>query len=174
MDGPVVAAAKAAVDAGSPNALLPFVPAAAEDEVKAAFERAMAARKQGEAAREVADRWLFETVVRLHRAGEGAPFTGLKPAGLGHGPVVPVAERALESGHPERLVALLTDTIQEEVMRRFDEAMRLKGGANGDIEANRRYVEAMLGLQGWSHRLYEAARSTAHGARPSAHGSGSG
>jgi Family of unknown function (DUF6448) len=47
--------------------------------------------------REVADRYFFETVVRVHRAAEGASFTGLKPAGLDVGPIIPVAERAIES-----------------------------------------------------------------------------
>lgn len=159
MDGPVVTAANAAIEAASPDPVLPFVPKWAEDEVKAAFERTLVARKQGDAAREVADRWFFETVVRLHRAGEGAAFTGLKPAGLGHGPVVPVAERALESGHPERLVTFLTETIEDEVMRRFDAAMRLQS-VDGDNDARRRCAEAMLGFEAWSQRLYEAARST--------------
>jgi hypothetical protein len=56
----------------------------------------MKARHEGPASREVADRHFFETVVRLHRAGEGAPYTGLKPAGLDVGPVIPVAEHGLQ------------------------------------------------------------------------------
>jgi hypothetical protein len=34
---------------------------------------------------------------RLHRPGEGAPYTGLKPAGQDFGPVIPAAEHAIES-----------------------------------------------------------------------------
>jgi tetratricopeptide (TPR) repeat protein len=37
-------------------------------------------------------------VVRIHRAGEGAPYTGLKPAGLSEGPIIPIAEKAIEIG----------------------------------------------------------------------------
>jgi hypothetical protein len=159
LDGPVVTAAKAAIAAASPDPVLPFVPRESEDEARAAFERTMEARKQGEPACDVADRWFFETVVRLHRIGEGAPFNGLRPAGLGHGPVVPVAERALEAGHPERLAALLTDVVEEQVMRRFDEVLRLRSRVDGDINAHRRYVEAMLAFETWSHRLYETATS---------------
>ena len=44
-------------------------------------------------ARELADRYFFETLVRIHRAGEGAPYTGLKPAGRDLGPAVPAAVR---------------------------------------------------------------------------------
>ena len=73
------------------------------------------ARKGDPAAREVADRYLFETVVRVHRAGEGAPDTGLKPAGLDEGPVIPVAEKAIETGSPDALIKTLTDTLRQEM-----------------------------------------------------------
>jgi hypothetical protein len=73
---------------------------AGEAEVTEVFEKVINARVQSSEAREVADRHFFETVIRIHRAGEGAPFTGLKPAGLGHGPVDPVAEKAVETGSP--------------------------------------------------------------------------
>jgi hypothetical protein len=57
-------------------------------------------------AKDVVDRHFLETVVRIHRAGEGAPFTGLKPAGLGHGPVLPMAQKAIETGSAGGLVML--------------------------------------------------------------------
>ena len=137
------------------------IPADGEEEVRAAFESAIAARDAGTAAETVADRWFFENVVRVHRAGEGAPYTGLKPAGLGHGPVVPVAERAFERGDCDELAALLRDVVEQEVRRRFEHAVSL-APANGDVEAHRRHVEAVLGLEVWSHKLYAAATSAAH------------
>jgi hypothetical protein len=110
MDGPVVEAAIKALDSGDVSAVLPFVPEEGEAEVTVAFKKVLKARVQSPEAREVADKHFFETVVRIHRSGEGAPFSGLKPAGLGHGPVVPVAEKAIEGGSPEELVKLLTNT----------------------------------------------------------------
>jgi hypothetical protein len=94
MDGPVVTAAERALEAKDANLALAYVPKDGEDEVTRAFEAALRIREQGSSVREVADLHFFETVVRVHRAGEGAPYTGLKPAGLEHGPVIPVAERA--------------------------------------------------------------------------------
>jgi hypothetical protein len=146
------------------DVVLPFVPKSGEEEVRSVFDAVLSARRQGGAAAEVADRHLFETVVRIHRAGEGAPFTGLKPAGLGHGPVVPVAERAIETGSPEALAGLLRKALDEEVAKRFEELMALKARTNGDVEANRRYVEAMLGLEVWAHGLHESIRGRHHGA----------
>ena len=91
LDGPVATAARDALMSGDVDLVLPFVPADAEAEVRAAFDLAAKARAMGGEAAEVADRWFFETAVRVHRAGEGAPYTGLKPAGLDVGPVIPAA-----------------------------------------------------------------------------------
>jgi hypothetical protein len=163
MDGPVVRAAEQALEAGDPTGLLAFVPEQGEDEVTEAFEAALRIRDEGPAVREVADLHLFETAVRVHRAGEGAPYTGLKPAGLDHGPVIPIAERAIDTGSPEELVALLTGRLEDEVRTRLHHVMELKAAANGDLDANRAYVSAMLDLQVWSHGLYLAAQAGAHG-----------
>lgn len=89
MDGPVVKAAARALAESDAALVLPYVPREGEDEVKEVFGKTVALRGQGDEAREVADRYFFETVVRIHRAGEGEPFTGLMPAGLDHGPVIP-------------------------------------------------------------------------------------
>ncbi len=165
MDGPVVRAARAALEAGDVGLALPYVPAAAEADVTRAFERATAARALGADAREVADLYFFETVVRLHRAGEGAPYTGLKPAGLGDGPVVPVAEQAIETGSPDALATLLAGTVDAEVRERFERVQRLKADAGRSVADARAYVEAMLGLQVYAHHLYECARAAAHEGR---------
>jgi hypothetical protein len=81
--------------------VLPFVPEEGEAEVKDVFQRTLRVRALDDEAREVADRLFFETVVRVHRAGEGAPYTGLRPAGLSFGPVIPLAETAVETGTAE-------------------------------------------------------------------------
>jgi len=97
-DGPVVKAAKRALKTGNLNYVLIWIPRESEKELKGVFERTLRARKTGKDAQDVADDWFFETAIRLHRAGEGAPYTGMKPAGLSEGPVVPRAEKAIETG----------------------------------------------------------------------------
>ena len=163
LDGPVVVAAKHAIEAGRVDLVLPFVPADGEAEVTRAFEETVALRGQSPEVAAFADRWFFENVVRIHRAGEGAPYTGLKPAGLDVGPVIPAAERALETGSPDELVGLLHDVITEQVKHRLDHALQRKAGADAGVPQAREYVEAMLGLQVWSHKLYLAALASAHG-----------
>lgn len=169
LDGPVVKAALQALEARDVELVLPFVPKEGEAEVRHGFEQMLRVEPLGLDAKELADTWFLENVVRIHRAGEGAPYTGLKPAGLGHGPVVPVAERAIETGQPEELVRLLTGMVEEEILKRFEHLMHLKAHANGGVEANREYVTAMLGLEVWSHSLYEALHASAHEAHQHEH-----
>ncbi len=162
MDGPVVKAAARALEEKDVGLVLPYVPKDGEGEVKRRFASVVELRGQGDQARELADLHFFETVVRLHRAGEGEPFTGLKPAGLDPGPVIPVAERAIETGSADELVSVLCDAVAERARTQLQAVLELGERANGDIGANREYVSAMLGLQVWAHRLYECAESAPH------------
>lgn len=162
MDGPVVKAARAALAADDVRLALPYVPKEGEAEVIAAFEKVRDAVRQGGAAREVAELYFFETVVRVHRAGEGAPFTGLKPAGLGEGPVIPMAEAAVESGSAEELIDFLAGMLRERVAAKLAEVTRLKARAGGTVDEAREYVEAMLGFIVNAHALYECLIEDPH------------
>jgi uncharacterized protein DUF6448 len=78
LDGPVVRAAARALSERNIDLILPFVPEQGELEVREAFEEALGVERLAPEARRLADDWFFENVVRIHRAGEGAPYTGLK------------------------------------------------------------------------------------------------
>lgn len=162
LDGPVVTAARHALDHDDVDLVLPYVPAEAEAEVKNAYDRTTRARPQGAEAREIADLWFYETVVRLHRAGEGAPYSGLKPAGLEVGPVIPIAERAIRDEDPTPLIEALTEIVRDETLRRFHDMTERKQHATHDVATARRYVTAMLGLQVWAHQLAVAAQADPH------------
>lgn len=154
MDGPVVTAAKRALETRNVNLIFPWVPKKAEPELKKSFEKTLHVRKQGKEAKELADYWFFETAVRLHREGEGAPYTGLKPAGLDRGPVVPRAEKAIEKGNPKEVVEFISHTVEEELQKRFKNAMVKKKYDENNVDAAREYVQAMLGFVLYSHHLY--------------------
>jgi hypothetical protein len=163
MDGPVVTAAIKALETKNVDVILPYVHEDGEQEVREAFDKVLPLHYDGAAGREVADRYFFETVVRVHRAGEGATYTGLKPAGLDMGPVIPAAERAVATGSPDELLGLLEGIVCAETLKRFDRAMRLKAHAQGPVDEAREYVEALLGLQVWAHRLAQCASQEPHG-----------
>jgi hypothetical protein len=154
--------AKKALETGNVKFILPYVPKESEGEVIAAFNKVLPLHQQPNGAHEIADMFFFETVVRLHRAGEGAPYTGLKPAGLDEGPVIPIAENAIEAGSVEELKMTLTHIIADEVEKRFEHMQHLKQHADESVDMTREYVESMLGLQVWSHKIYLTATAEAH------------
>lgn len=162
MDGPVVTAARRALEKEDVSLILPYVKESVSGELKSAFEKALRVRGLNAAAREVSDLYFYETAVRLHRAGEGAPYTGLKPAGLDVGPVIPVAEKSIEVDSPDALISLLTDAMRHEVQHRFEHMQHLRDHRSGDVAREREYVEAMLGLQVYSHQLYQAMKAAPH------------
>ena len=157
LDGPVVAAARQALEAEDVDRVLPFVPTDGEDEVRAAFDLARKARVQGAEAREVADLYFFDTAVRVHRRGEGAPHTGLKKAGLDVGPVIPLAEQAVASGDPQPLVDFLQCSVGEEARFRLTHVRALQAEAGTGLPAARAYTSAMLGFLVWAHKLWKGA-----------------
>lgn len=165
LDGPVVGAAREALEAGDVALVLPFVLERDEEDVRAAFTAVMPVRAMGDQARVVADQLFFETVVRIHRAGEGAPYTGLKPSGTPVSPVIPIAEEAIATGSTDRLTTYLIGVLQDELNRRLSRVSTLVANKDRSVADARRYVEAMLGFEVYSHSLLKAlsAHDAHHG-----------
>lgn len=162
LDGPVITLAREALKSGNVNLVLPWVRAEDEQQIRRAFDHALAVRKLGAEARELADTHFFETLVRVHRASEGAPYIGLKPAGLDLGPAVPAADKALEDGAIENVVKLLTDAVRAGVHRHFHAAMRRKQFAVDDVPAGRAFVEAYVPYVHYVERLWQTATRAEH------------
>ena len=172
MDGPVIKAAKKALDTGNVNLVLIWVQKKDEAEIKKAFEKTLAVRKLSSEAKELTDMYFFETLVRIHRAGEGAPYTGLKPAGLDLGSAVPAADKALQDGSAEPLLKLLTDTIKDGVLEHFNEVTVKKNYNQDDVEAGREYVKGYVEFVHYVERIYESAKKPAEGHYPESETSG--
>jgi hypothetical protein len=168
LDGPVVAAAKKALESGKVNPVLIWIQKKDEQTIKDAFNKTLAVRKLDPKAKELADMYFFETLVRAHRAGEGAPFTGLKPAGRDLGPAIPAGDKALVDGKLEPLAKLLMKTLETGLHGQFEQAMSRKKFKADDIEAGRKYIEAYVQYIHYVERLYEAAKASAPGHHPEA------
>ncbi|MFB3818326.1 MAG: DUF6448 family protein [Candidatus Methylomirabilales bacterium] len=167
IDGPVATAAVRALDAKNVNLVLPFAPAEAEEEITAAYEQALVVRAKGPEAKALADRYFMETVVRLHRAGEKAAYTGLKPAGRDFGPAIPAAEKALASGELKPLVELLAHQVEHGLAEQFEHARHAGHGAvepksKADVPAARKRVSAELGFVGYAEGIYQATKGGHH------------
>jgi hypothetical protein len=153
LEGPVVKAAKIALEKGDITPVLKWVKKEHEKEIHEVFKKTMAVRAKGPEAKELADMFFFETLVRLHRAGEGAPYTGLKP-GEAVEPIIAEADKALESGSADKLVKLVTDAVAKGISERFSHAKETKKHADENIEAGRKFVEAYVEFTHYVERLY--------------------
>ena len=168
LDGPVVNLARQALAKGDVKIILPWVAADKETEIRKAFDLATTVRSKGEKEKELADMYFFETLVRVHRAGEGAPYTGLKPAGLDMGPAIPAADKALETGNPQELLKLINGKVHDGIHKYFVAAREKKAHAGDSVEAGRAYVQAYVPYLHFVERLYNDAVT------PIAHGTGEG
>lgn len=163
LDGPVVTAARKALDSNQVERALAWVPATEEGALREAFRKAREVRKLGGEAQALADQYFFETLVRIHRAGEGAPYTGLKPAGRDLGPAIPAADAALRTGKLEPLEKLLTKDMEKGLKETFEAARKRSHFPPTDIARGRQYVTAYVEYIHFVERLHEAARRPAHG-----------
>jgi hypothetical protein len=166
LDGPVVKAAQKALETGDVHRVLIWVQKQDETDLKEAFQKTLAVRQLSPEARELADRYFFETLVRLHRAGEGAAYTGLKPAGRDLGPAIPAADKAIEDASAAALLHLLTATLHEGLLDQFTHVMATKAFGTEDVEGGRAYVQAYVAFIHYVERSYETLKHPAHGHFP--------
>ena len=143
LDGPVAVEATAALESGDPAALVKWVQPQYEDEISAAFAQARAVRGLGPEAQELADKYFLETLIRLHREGEGAPYTGLKPAGQIEPPVA-AADRALADGSVDELAASIGNAAEQAVREHFERLTEAARHKDESTEAGREFVEAYV------------------------------
>jgi len=158
LNGPVVADARKALALGDVTPLLKWVAADDEELIRTAFQKTLDVRKLGTQARDLADMYFFETLVRIHRAGEGAPYTGLKP-GTAVDPAVALADKALESGSVDKLVNILTDATAKGIRERFQQALKVKKHADESVDAGREFVEAYVIFTHYVEGLHSKIKS---------------
>lgn len=166
LDGPVVTLARKALDTGNVNLVLPWISSDDEPEIRQAFDHTQSVRKLGPEAKHLADTYFFETLVRVHRASEGAPYAGLKPAGLDLGPAIPAADKALDAGSIEAVEKLLTDAIRKGLREHFQATINQRKFGPNDVAAGRLYVEAYVPYIHYVEGLWEAATTSAKGHYP--------
>lgn len=157
LGGPLIPEAKAALEKGVETPVLKWVKKSDEAQVKAAFAKAVRVRSQGPDARSLADQYFLETLVRLHRAGEGAPFTGIKdePAD----PVAAMSDKALADGSAEELIAKFQAHLAAAVREKFHRALEASKRKDASVKDGREFVEAYVIYTHYLEALHAAVAS---------------
>jgi hypothetical protein len=158
MNGPVVKAAQKALETGNVNLVLVWIQKKDEVEIKKAFERTLAVRKLSPLAKDMADMYFFETLVRIHREGEGEPYTGLKPADTEVEPGIAMADQAVDKGSAEELVKNLNETVEKSLHTLFAAVKEKKGYKQDNVDAGREYVGAYVTFIHYVEQLYQSAQ----------------
>jgi len=164
LDGPVVEDARKALTARDVTPVLKWVQAKDEKSVRAAFAKAVAA--QGKKQQQAAEKKFFESLVRIHRAGEGAPFSGLKPAGEVE-PVIVQADRALHDSSPVAVISMVTDTVSRGIRQRYEKVAEALKHKDESVQQGREYVAAYVEYTHYIERIQQDAEAkAAHHAAP--------
>jgi hypothetical protein len=164
--GPVATAAHQALEKKDVKLILPYVQPESETELIAAFKQALEVRKAGGTAKELADRYFIETAVRLHRTGEGAPYTGVTDE------ITPkailVADQAMATGSLDETYKLLDQQIKKGIQEKYEAVLHTREEAErlGTVEAHRERVEAELMFEKYIYELSTVASA----AQPHAEG----
>jgi len=166
LDGPVVNTARIALEKNDVTPLLKWVPAEDEKEIQEAFKKTLAVRVKGAEAKELADLYFFETLIRIHRAGEGAPYTGLKP-GEAVDPAVALSDKAIEIGSVDKLVEVLTKAMAEGIREKFQNASETRKHAADSVAAGREFVRSYVIFTHYVEGLHTLIKETGgqHGER---------
>ena len=143
-EGPAVKDGRKALETGNINYALKWIPADAEVELRDVFEKALKVRTLGAEAAELADRLFLETMVRIHRMGEGVGFTGIQPVGTQIDPVVKAADEAIALGSDADLLPMVSQERRVELDKRFQGALAIKDFDVDDVAAARRYIAAYV------------------------------
>jgi hypothetical protein len=161
MGGQVVKAAEQALAAGNVNLVFAWIQRDDEPEIRAAFSLTQAVRKLNPEAGQLADRYFFETLVRLHHAGEAPPYTGLQPAGGDLGPGIP-ADKAIENGSVDALAKMFSDAAENGAKKRFQENAARQKFAKDDVAAATEYVKKYVEFVHYVEGLHEDIRRGGH------------
>lgn len=163
MDGPVIKDAKIAIEKNNINYILKWIQPQDENELKDAFLLTMKVRILSPDATVLADKYFFETLVRLHRSGEGVPFTGVKPSGTPIDEKILAADKSIEMGNLSPLEGLVPKESIPELEKRFNKVMSLKNYDANNIKAGRAYIESYVQFFKFAEGEEEGHAASGHG-----------
>lgn len=161
-DGPVIQDALKAFEKNNVEFVLKWVEAEHEAEIKNLFAKTAALKEEDQEVYQIVEQYFLETLVRLHREGEGAPYTGLKPAGS-TAPIIAMADHALEVNGVDELLGKLNNHIRQVIREKYEKAADLKKVKDESVEKGRAYVAAYVDYTHTLEGIEAAMLNGAHG-----------
>ena len=158
MKGPVIPEAQMAIEKGDITPILKWIKPEYESEIKEAFELTRQVRKGGSQAKELADKYFLETLIRLHRAGEGASYTGIKDSAPEK--IIVLSDQALSDGSVDELIEKIQIHLAAAVREKFEKVLHAAKQKDQSVGAGRRFVEAYVQYTHFVEGIHTAILST--------------
>ncbi|MDD4182809.1 MAG: DUF6448 family protein [Candidatus Omnitrophica bacterium] len=163
VNGPVVSDAKQALEKANADIVLKWVRQQDEEKIKKAFNETLEKRKQHPEDKGDIDMSFYEEVVKLHRAGEGVEYSGIKTGEIKINPITEIADTALAKSAAGELIKMFPESVRADIQSDFDEVMKKKKHMNENIAAGREYVASYVKFMHHLENLYGAENTETHG-----------
>lgn len=158
VEGPVVKASQKALETGNINYVLVWVRADDEKEIKTMFDKVNKVRTLSPEAKELADMYFFETVVRVHRMGEGVGYTGLKYADYKPEEGIEAADIVIEKNSLSDVLIRLDEKYHSSAKIMFADLRAKRNYELNDLAAGREYVESYVQFIHYVEELYSGKK----------------
>ena len=142
-DGPVVKDALKALKKNNVNLVLKWIDASQEQEIIRLFDKTYKLKTGDKEIYEIVEKHFLETLVRLHRETEGAPFTGLKPAGSIKN-IILLSDKAISEGNVDDLLIKLNKHTENVIKEKYKKLVELDKVKDESTEKGREYVKAYI------------------------------
>src|SRR5699024_73461 len=123
-DGPVIKDALKAFDENKVDYVLKWVEEEHETEIKSLFSKTIRFKSADKEIYQILEKHFLETLVRLHREGEGEPYTGLKPAGSVE-PIIALADKTLVEKDINDLASKVNAHVEKVIREKYAKAAEL-------------------------------------------------
>lgn len=142
-DGPVIQDSYKAIENNDVSFVLKWVEPQHEKEITDLLKKTLKYKKADPEIYQLLERHFLETLVRVHREGEGEPFTGLKPAGS-TSEVIKKTDAALHNREIEPLLTGLNKHISKTIREKYERVNQLQLVKDNSVAEGRAYVAAYV------------------------------
>lgn len=159
-DGPVIKDAIKALEKENVNFVKKWIEPQQEAEIIKLFNKTVSLKNKDAEIYSIVEKHFFETLVRYHRETEGAPYTGLKPAGSTE-PIIQMADTSIASSNVKTLLNNLGNHIQKVITEKYEKVAALSTVKDHSVAEGRAYVAAYVD---YTHTLEALEKVMSHGA----------
>lgn len=153
-DGPVIKDATKALETNNVSLVLKWITDEQEKEIVPLFNKTYSLKTGDKEVYAIVEKHFFETLVRLHRETEGAPYTGLKPAGTTK-QIIQMTDKALKEGKVDDFLVILNSHSDKIIREKYKKVAGLDKVKDNSIEQGRAFVEAYVDYTHTVEALYD-------------------